>query len=127
MHIKLKLRRKLKRKKPIFLRQDWHRKDKLGFKWRRPRGWHSKVRRKYKQSQRMPEAGFSSPHSAFGLHPSGLKDVLIHNPAQVASLEKSKHAIRIASTVGRKKRIEIEKLAAQQGIRVINPRTKNEP
>ena len=36
----LKLRRKLKRKKPEFLRQNWFRFPKLGEKWRRPRGRH---------------------------------------------------------------------------------------
>ena len=39
----LELRKKIKSKKPDFIRQDFHKK-RLKKKWKRPRGLHSKVR-----------------------------------------------------------------------------------
>ena len=44
----LELRRAMKRKKPDFIRQDSHKKAGLGAKWRKPKGIHSKMRKKHK-------------------------------------------------------------------------------
>ena len=40
----LELRKDIKKKKPTFLRQDGHKKKRLGNKWRRPTGTDNKVR-----------------------------------------------------------------------------------
>jgi len=41
--------------------------------------------------------------------------------------ENKRQAIRIARTVGGRKRVEILALAAEKGIHVLNPRTAREP
>jgi large subunit ribosomal protein L32e len=117
----LRLRRILKRKKPEFLRQNWFRFKKLGEKWRRPRGRHSKLRRHIKGKGFIPHPGYGSPRAVRGLHPSGLEEVRIFNPSQLEGLDPNKHAVRIAAQVGMKKRIEIMKKASELGLRVLNP------
>ncbi len=117
----LRLRRILKRKKPEFLRQNWFRFKKLGEKWRRPKGKHSKLRKRIKGKGSVPHPGYGSPKAVRGLHPSGLVEVRVFNPSQLEGLDPKVHAIKIASTVGRKKRIEIMKKAEELGLRVLNP------
>ncbi|HIQ50214.1 MAG TPA: 50S ribosomal protein L32e [Nanoarchaeota archaeon] len=117
----LKIRRIMKRKKPEFLRQNWFRFPRLGEKWRRPKGRHSKLRRHEKGKGFLPHPGYGSPALVRGLHPSGLKEVRVFNVNDLEGLDPKIHAVRIASQVGKKKRIEIMKKAQELGLRVLNP------
>ncbi len=117
----LKLRRIMKRKKPDFLRQNWFRFPRLGEKWRRPRGRHSKLRKHEKNRGFLPKPGYGSPALVRGLHPSGLKEVRVFNAKELENLDPKQHAVRIASQVGRKKRMEIMKKAQELGLKVLNP------
>lgn len=117
----LRIRRILKRKKPEFLRQNWFRFPKLGEKWRRPKGRHSKLRRHEKGKGFLPKPGYRSPKLVRGLHASGLEEVRVFNPKELEGLNPKTHAVRIASQVGKKKRLEIMKKAKELGLRVLNP------
>ena len=122
---KLKIRKRLKAKKPAFLRQEWFRmgnQRKKWLKWRTPRGNQSKLRMHIKGKGFMPHPGYGSPAEVRGLHPSGLADVLVYNTQQLKQLDPKLHAARIGSEVGRKKRIEMEKAAVELKIRILNPR-----
>jgi large subunit ribosomal protein L32e len=55
-----------------------------------------------------------------GFHPSGYQEVLVHKPEDVKGITKTQ-AIRIGGTVGKKKQLEIEKIAKEQNIKVLNP------
>ncbi|WP_456482250.1 50S ribosomal protein L32e [Methanopyrus sp.] len=116
----LKLREELKRKKPKFRRQEWHRYKRLGEKWRRPKGRHSKMRRKLKSKPKMPNPGYGSPKKVRGLHPSGYEEVLVYNPKDLEKIDPKRQAARIASRVGKRKRQEILKKAEELGIVVLN-------
>ncbi len=118
----LELRKKLKSRKPDFLRQDWHKykRFKNDPKWRKPRGLHSKMRRKFKGKPKMPDPGYGSPKAVRGLHPSGYEEVLVYNVKDVEKVDKERQAIRIASTVGTRKRMEIIKKAEELGIKILN-------
>ncbi len=116
----LKLREELKRKKPKFRRQEWHRYKRLGEKWRRPKGRHSKMRRKLKGKPKMPNPGYRSPKKVRGLHPSGYEEVLVYNPKDLEKIDPERQAARIASRVGKRKRREILKKAEELGIVVLN-------
>lgn len=96
-------------------------KKRLGDKWRKPRGLKNAQRKKKKGQIAMPNIGYGSPKSERGLHPSGLRDVLVHTPSALASLDKSKDAVRIGSSVGTRKRLLIVKEAKKLGLRVLNP------
>lgn len=118
----LRLRRRQKAKKPEFRRYEAHKKLRLRDKsWRRPRGRHSKLRKRV-AGRKVVVVGYGSPKAVRYLHPSGYEEVLIYNPAQLETVDAEKHAVRIASTVGLKKRLLIEEKAKEMGLKILNPK-----
>ena len=113
-----------KRKKPKFPRQGAKNIKRVKDKWRRPRGKQSKLRMHKKARGSMPNAGYGSPKSIRGMHPSGFEDVLVYNANSLEKMDSKKQACRIASTVGKKKRFEIMKKASELKIKVLNPLKK---
>ena len=113
----LEIRRKLKSKKPVFLRQDAHKVKKLKRKWRQPKGIHSKMREKVKGHRRLPSIGWSSPLDVRGLTPEGFTPILINNVQELLSSNQPKI---ISSNVGLKKRLEIAKKAKEKSIKILN-------
>jgi len=107
-------------RRPAFKRQEWFRYARLGEKWRKPKGIHSKMKRRLKRRQPIVDIGFRGPASVRGLHPSGFEEVLVHNVDGLESIDPKVQAVRIGATVGTKKRIAIEDRAAELGIRVLN-------
>lgn len=105
---------------PDFNRVDSHKKIKLDASWRRPRGHHSQLRRKNKAKGANVKIGFGSPAKVNGYHPSGYQEVLVYRPEEVKAITKTQ-AIRVGRTVGRKKQLEIEKIAKEQNVKVLNP------
>jgi large subunit ribosomal protein L32e len=109
------------RKKPKFKRHGEGILKRVGEKWRRPRGWHSKLRKKMKSKGKVPSPGYGAPKELRFLHPSGYKEVLIRNLKDLEKIDKEKEAIKIASTVGKKKRNMIIEKAKNLGIKILNP------
>ena len=107
-------------RRPAFKRQEWFRYAKLGEKWRKPKGIHSKMKRRLKRRQPIVDIGFRGPASVRGLHPSGFEEVLVYNVDGLEEIDPKVQAVRIGGTVGTKKRIAIEDRAAELGIRVLN-------
>ncbi|ASJ09919.1 50S ribosomal protein L32 [Thermococcus sp. P6] len=120
----LRIRARIKGKKPKFLRQEWWRYPKFrnNPKWRRPKGIDSKMRLKKKGKPRSPSIGWSSPRLVRGLHPSGYEEVLIHNVRELESVDPTRQAVRIAGSVGARKREAILARAKELGVRVLNAR-----
>jgi large subunit ribosomal protein L32e len=123
----LALRKRLKSKKPKFRRQESWRYKRVSEVWRKPDGIDSKMRRKKKGWPKSVEVGYRSPKAARGLHPSGYAEVLIHTVDDVDDVNPETQAIRIAHTVGARKRIEITARAREKGIHVLNPREVEKP
>ena len=107
--------------KPQFNRQDYHKKKRTPSSWRKPRGNLSKQRRGIKGKGPMVESGYRTPKAIRGRHPSGFEDVLVHNAGDLDGLDGDTQAARIATSVGSRKREQIEEQAEEQGIRVLNP------
>ncbi|MBI4399386.1 50S ribosomal protein L32e [Candidatus Micrarchaeota archaeon] len=110
-----------KRSHPTFSRANFKRKDRKRVKdnWRKPRGIDNKKRLKIKYMGREPNIGWRNSKETRYLHPSGLKEVLIYN-----SKDLNKHkgkCLRIAHSVGMKKKTEIVQKATELGIKVVNP------
>jgi len=118
----LKLREALKHKRPDFVRQESWRYKRVKENWRRPRGLDSKMRRKIKGWPKCPEVGYRGPKAVRGLHPSGYEEILVYNPNDLDKVDPEKQAIRIAHTVGIKKRMEIIAKATSKKIRILNPK-----
>jgi len=69
----------------------------------------------------MVSTGYKGPKVARGLHPSGLREVLIHNVNEVATVNPTVQAARIAHTVGKKKRALIIAEAKKCKLLILNP------
>lgn len=109
---------------PKFRRQEWFRFKRLGEKWRRPRGRDSKLRVRKSGKGSLVSIGYRVPRIMRGFHPSGLAEVLVKRPSELEKIDASKQVVRIASSVGRKKREQILKKAEELRIRVLNPGVK---
>jgi large subunit ribosomal protein L32e len=105
-----------------FKRQEYARYKKLGEKWRRPRGKTSKMRRYEAGKPAMPAIGYGSNRLTKYLHPSGFKDILIYNIADLEKLDPSNEAARISASIGNKKRLIIIEKASKLGIKILNKR-----
>ncbi len=121
----LRLRKRLKSRKPEFKRYCWDRKLKLRRKsWRKPRGLDNAMRIEYGgkwSGKKRVKIGFRCPKAVRGLHPSGYEEILIYNEKQLEAIDSKKQAVRIASCVGMRKRVAIETKAKEKGIKVLNP------
>jgi|SRR3989344_1992785 len=114
----LDLRRRLKKKKPHFLRQDFQIK-KLKTKWIKAKGIHSKMRRKMAGHIAMPHPGFGSPRIARGLNAQGLKEIIVLNSNDLDKVGTGCCAI-IGGNVGLRKRVEIARKASEMKIKLGN-------
>jgi len=117
----LKVRSRQKRKKPEFNRCDSHKKKRVSTSWRKPRGLHNKLRRQISAKGKLVKAGYGSPASVRGYHPCGMKEILVKCAADLENAEGC--AVRIASAVGMKKRVEIEAMAREMDLKILNPKT----
>jgi len=95
--------------------------------WRRPDGVDSKMRIKKRGWPRSAEVGYRGPKAARYLHPSGHAEVLVRNVDDLDKIDPKTQAIRIAHTVGARKRVEITATARERSIRVLNPREEEKP
>lgn len=116
----LKARKRVKKKKPAFVRPESWRYVKLKESWRRPRGLDNKMRRKIKGWPPSVSVGYKGPKGARGLHPSGYREVLVHNAKEVSSVDPKSEAARIAHTVGKRKRAQIIAEAKKREVFVLN-------
>ena len=113
--------RELKLKRPEFVRQESWRYVRLKPNWRKPKGKDSKMRLQVKGWPPLVKVGYRTPRKYRGLHPSGYKEALVHRPEDLRELDPNIHAVRIAGSVGMKKRIMIVEEAKKLGLKVLNP------
>jgi len=119
----LRIRRKIKREKPDYLRPYWWIKIRLKNRmdsWRRPRGIHNKMRKRKKGRPPLVEVGYGSPKKVRGLLGNGKRPVIVHNVEELEKIDKEKEIAVIASTVGKRKRLEMIKRAQELGIEIYN-------
>jgi large subunit ribosomal protein L32e len=105
-----------------FPRQESWRYKRLETGWRRPKGKTSKMRKGLRGWPKLVKVGYKGSSRARGLHPSGYVEVLVRRPGDLAGLDPARHAVRIAHTVGERKRVAIIQRSAELGLRILNPR-----
>jgi len=116
----LRLRARIKKKKPDFVRQESWRYDRLKENWRRPKGIDNKMRMKIKGWPPTVNVGYRGPKAARGIHPSGYEEVLVYNVEDLKKVDPKTQAIRIAHTVSKKKRMQIIREARRRKITILN-------
>lgn len=109
-----------KKKHPKFLRPNYGRKsrERIGRSWRTCRGIDNKKRLKLKYMGASPSIGHRNAKSTRHLHPTGLPEVLVQNAKELEG--KKGVVVRIAGSVGVKKRALIMKKAGELSLRVLN-------
>lgn len=110
-----------KRKNPEFVRWPSASVKRIKSTWRRPKGINSKIAVKKKGKLPMPAIGYGAPRDMRHLHPSGFRELLVHNAEELKKLDAAKEAARIAASVGKKKRADIMKMAGEMKIKILNP------
>ena len=103
------------RKKPRFLRKDWHKKIKLGSKikkkrkWRNPVGISNKIRKSFKGHSRKPKIGWGSSEKNNVVRVENLKQLQGFKGKEI-----------LIGSIGKKKRDEIVKKANEMKIKILN-------
>jgi hypothetical protein len=84
------------------------------------------MRRKIKGWPPTVSVGYRGPKVARGLHPSGYKEVLVYNAEEIEKIDPKTQAVRIAHTVGKRKRAKILVEARKRKITILNLREAKE-
>ena len=116
MKAALSARRRVKRKRPSFSRQESL--TRLKPTWRRPRGKRSKTRMRKRGRGARPGVGYRSPAAVRGLSPSGRKEVLISTVNEMDKLNPATEIGVIRHSVGARKRKQLLIYAAEKKIPV---------
>jgi large subunit ribosomal protein L32e len=116
----LEARKKISDARPKFVRQESWRYDRLAENWRKPKGKDNKMRKQFSGVPPIVKIGYRGPKKARGLHPSGYIDHIVFNVNDLTKLDVTKDAVRLAHTVGTRKRKEILAKASSLGIKVLN-------
>ena len=88
--------------------------------WRKPKGNDNKMRLQLKGYPPIVKSGYGTDSRIRGLHPSGLKPVVVSSVKEIERLDPERHIIYIASAVSVRKAMEIRRAALERGFRVAN-------
>jgi large subunit ribosomal protein L32e len=116
----IELRKRMNKRRPSFRRVESWRYKRVKDSWRKARGIDSQTRKKTKSGVKSPSVGYRGPKRVRGLHPSGYEEVRVHNIDDMKNLNNKKHAIKISTRLGVKKRINVIDYAQSRGFKVLN-------
>ena len=116
----IELRKKINKKRPSFRRVESWRYVRVKDSWRKARGIDSRTRIKSKSGVKSPSAGYRGPKKIRGLHPSGFEEVRVEIIDDLKNLNNKKHAIKISTKLGIKKRIKLIDYAQKRGFKILN-------
>ncbi|NHJ22504.1 MAG: 50S ribosomal protein L32e [Candidatus Lokiarchaeota archaeon] len=116
----IELRKRMNKRRPSFRRVESWRYKRVKDSWRKARGIDSQTRKKTKTGVKSPSVGYRGPKKVRGLHPSGYEEVRVHNIDDMKGLNNRKHAIKVSTRLGVKKRISVIDYAQSRGFKVLN-------
>ncbi|MBN1923922.1 MAG: hypothetical protein JW791_04145 [Nanoarchaeota archaeon] len=115
----LSIKNLMKKKRPVIRRVEKHRKKALPDNWRKPKGHHSKIRRKKRWEMKMPLVGRSTPVSLKNFDKKGRKIVMISTVDDLKLLSKDSVGI-VSGKLGLKKKSIIAEAAKGKNYNFIN-------
>lgn len=117
----LEQKKKMNKKRPHFIRQDYHFRMKVHDKyWRRPKGYHNKVRRGEAGKGKMVQAGYRSPAELRGINLKGFRLVHVETLKQLGKVNPKEETAVMSSNLGLKKRFAMVKFAEGKNIKFAN-------
>jgi len=116
----IELRKKINKKRPSFRRVESWRYVRVKDSWRKARGIDSRTRIKSKSGVKSPSVGYRGPKKVRGLHPSGYEEVRVVIIDDLKNLNNRKHAIKISTKLGVKKRMRLIDYAQSRGFKILN-------
>jgi len=116
----LKARREQRNKRPKFTRQGYGIVKRIGAKWRKPKGRHSKQRHQRAGHRSIVKPGFRTNKLVRNLDISGLIPVVINSTNHVSLLDKNIHGAIIGRNVGIRKKLLLLAALKKQGVKVLN-------
>jgi len=116
----MELRKKMNKKRPSFRRVESWRYKRVKDSWKKARGIDSKTRKKKKSGVKSPTVGYRTPKKVRGLHPSGYEEVRVTTIQDLNNLNKNRHAIKISSKLGSKKRVTLIDYCQKRGFKILN-------
>lgn len=120
----IEVRKEMKARKPHFKRHDRNKLARLARSgWRKSvQGHDNKNRNRYGGNEKSPCPGYGSPRLVRGMHASGLFEIIVHNSNELNGVDAKKYAVRIAATVGNKKKADVVEAARKLNFKVLNPK-----
>ncbi len=109
-----------KRKKPTFNVLNYGAVKQVKARWRRPRGVANKKRMKESWAGASPKIGYRNPKTVRNLHPRGKPEVLVSNVSMLDQINGKEMLVRIARTVGARKRTVLLEKAKSMGLSIVN-------
>ncbi len=117
----LRVREKIRKSRPKFRRQEsWRYKRLKRSGWRKPNGIDNSMRHHKRGIPTIVRVGFRGPKATRGLTRTGKVEVLIHNTNDLEKIDRETQVVRIASTVGTRKKVAITNKADELEIKIIN-------
>ena len=107
-----------KARKPVFLRQETHKKKRLSKKWRKPRGGDSKLRLRM-QGRVIVSPGYGTPKNLRGMH-GNLEIVHVSRMSEISSLDPKKHCAVISGRIGQRTRFAVIEALLKENITILN-------
>ncbi len=96
-----------KKKKPNFVRQESHRRKRLGTKWRKPKGIHSKLRLHRRGKPSMVSIGYKTPVALQNRDSEGRLPFIVHNLKELKLFNPKENYAILYGKLGNKKRLQI--------------------
>ncbi len=91
-------------------------------RWRKQTGIDNKKRIRKAFMGKCPRVGNKNSEDVRGLHPLGLQEILVNNVKELEGAERV--LVRIASTVGKRKKADIVAKAKELNLRILNEGVK---
>jgi large subunit ribosomal protein L32e len=116
----LKIKARLKKRQPKFIRQDAHKHKRVKQVWRSPKGLHSKMRDSRRGYRVKIQGGYQTPQDVRGLDKHGLKPTIVATLTELSALDPKVQSVILKGTLGGRKRLAIIEAANAKKFTIIN-------